>query len=85
MYHFRKTDAVYTDGVVSLLFGGEFFLGSAAKGALIILGKVFKLGSGGNAVFGIADFLIIYETAKIANVLHCYDHSFLLRRRHKRE
>ena len=53
-----------------LLTFGELILTDGAQGALEILGDIFPLGAGGNAAFGIAQFLVVFPTANVANVFH---------------
>jgi hypothetical protein len=48
----------------------ERFFGSAAKGAGVIGGDIFPLGSGGYAVVGVARGFVVYITAYRANVIH---------------
>ena len=52
------------------LFGGEFFLAHRAEGALEILGQILKLGAGGDAALGVAQLLIIFPAADVADILH---------------
>lgn len=52
------------------LFGGEHILAHAAEGAGEIFGKILELGAGSDAVFGIAELLIIDPAACFANVFH---------------
>ena len=53
---------------------GELVLAYAAQGADPILGEVFELGAGGNAVIGVAHLGVI---ALAANVAHIHFHGVI--------
>ena len=61
-------------GSVLLLLLGELVLAYAAQGADPILGEVFELGAGGNAVIGVAHLGVI---AVAANVAHIHFHGVI--------
>lgn len=53
-----------------LLFNAELIFAYGAEGALEIVGEIFPLGAGRNAVFGRAFILVVFPTANIAYVSH---------------
>ena len=51
------------------LFGGEVVLVHRAEGALEIGGHVLPLGAGGDAALGVAQLLVIFPAADVADIL----------------
>ena len=55
----------------------ELVLAHHAQGALEIFGDILPLGAGGNAALGIAQSLVVFPAANVANIFHIsYLHLF---------
>ena len=52
------------------LFSGKIVLADAAKRTNEIVGKIFELGAGSDAVIGIADCFVVLIAANVADIFH---------------